>query len=148
MCSGILSTPVAIAWRESFSGGVGGWLRKRRRGCWVGSSTVPGPGGGQGWRDTQWETVLRLVANLITPGSLFRPPAVTPTHHWRQHFQNPSPALPLTSLSNSLPLTSHRPGELKQTEACAKLAAQPDEVLHCPAAAAAPLSHQTIEAPL
>lgn len=35
-------------------------------------------GGGQGWRDRQWETVLRLVANLITPESLFRPPVITP----------------------------------------------------------------------
>lgn len=37
-----------------------------------------GLGGGQGWRDTQWETVLRLVANLITPESLFRPLVITP----------------------------------------------------------------------
>lgn len=48
-------------------------------------TTVMGLGGGQGWRDTQWETVLRLVANLITPESLFRPlviiPPPTHTHH-------------------------------------------------------------------
>lgn len=30
-----------------------------------------GSGGGQGWRDAQWETVLQLVANLITPESPF-----------------------------------------------------------------------------
>lgn len=35
-------------------------------------------GGGQGWRDAQWETVLQLVANLITPESLFRPLVITP----------------------------------------------------------------------
>lgn len=37
-----------------------------------------GLGGGQGWRDAQWETVLRLVANLITAETLFRPLVITP----------------------------------------------------------------------
>lgn len=53
-----------------------------------------GLGGGQGWRDTQWETVLRLVANLITPESLFHPLVITP-HHQQQLFQNPTSPLPL-----------------------------------------------------
>lgn len=65
-------------------------------------STVRGLGGGQGWRDTQWETVLRLVANLITPESLFHPlvvhnppPALTHTHtHHQQLFHNPTSPLP------------------------------------------------------
>lgn len=38
-----------------------------------------GLGGGQGWRDTQWETVLRLVANLTTLESLFYPLVITPS---------------------------------------------------------------------
>lgn len=52
-----------------------------------------GPGGGQGWRDTQCETVLRLVANQITPESLFRPLVITP----------PPPPPPPASLSQSPP---------------------------------------------
>lgn len=50
-------------------------------------------GGGQGWRDAQWETVLQLVANLITPESLFRPLVIThPPHHHHQQklFLNPT----------------------------------------------------------
>lgn len=58
-----------------------------------------GLGGGQGWRDTQWETVLRLVANLITPESLFRPLVITPppttNHQHQQLFKNPASPLPL-----------------------------------------------------
>lgn len=41
---------------------------------WMPCSVLSGQGlgGGQGWTDAQWETVLQLVANLITPESLFR----------------------------------------------------------------------------
>ena len=53
-----------------------------------------GLGGGQGWRDTQWETVLRLVANLITPKSLFHPLVITPRHR-QQLFHNATSPLPL-----------------------------------------------------
>lgn len=54
-----------------------------------------GLGGGQGWRDSQWETVLRLVANLITPESLSvhwsSPPLITTSNY----FTIP-PLLPLS----------------------------------------------------
>lgn len=82
-----------------------------------------GLGGGQGWRDTQWETVLRLVANLITPESLFRPLVITPppqppTTNTSNYLKfPPHPSLCFVHFSNSLPLTSHsgRSGELNLT---------------------------------
>lgn len=40
-------------------------------------SGVSGRGGGE-WRETQWVTVLRLVANLITPEPCFRSAVITP----------------------------------------------------------------------
>lgn len=52
-----------------------------------------GLGGGQGWRDAQWETVLQLVANLITPESLFRPLVIT-------HPPPPFPSPPAETISN------------------------------------------------
>lgn len=78
LCSGILSTPVAIAWRE-LELGVQGWGRVgEEAGVLCSVLSGQGLGGGQGWRDAQWETVLQLVANLITPESLFRPLVITP----------------------------------------------------------------------
>lgn len=93
-----------------------------------------GLGGGQGWRDTQWETVLRLVANLITPETLFRPLVITTTTTSNYFKIPPRPSLFLFHFSNSLALTSHRgrPGKLKLAGATVKLATQLDEVLHCP----------------
>lgn len=57
-----------------------------------------GLGGGQGWTDAQWETVLQLVANLITPESLFRPLVIMPPphhHHQQKLFLNPTSSFPL-----------------------------------------------------
>lgn len=118
----------------------------------------PGPGGGQGWRETQWETVLRLVANLITPGSLFRlsvrwspsphpspahPPTITTDCCSSSDgpFPNPRPPPPPPL---STPLLQQQSGTDVSRAGGAAVAAgqrpeqnwQPDEVLHCPAAAA------------
>lgn len=79
-----------------------------------------GLGGGQGWRDTQWETVLRLVANLITPESLFRLLVITPTSSSSYITTPPHPFLHFFHFSESLALTSHsgRSGEFNLTLLC------------------------------